>query len=88
MRCLPLVLILAACGSQPTKPVLVEVPGPTLYVDIPESMTAHPPLPPLVSASPLQCPAIAKERRDLLEDAYLQLDAIKALEGTPKKDPP
>lgn len=90
MRCIPFVLIAvlcccaATCQTRPTTPQVIEVPGPTKYVEIEDKLVQHPPLPPLVDtrANPLQCPAVANERRELLRDAYLNLDAIDAVEGT------
>lgn len=78
-----LTLALCACGPvRPGKPEVVRVPGPTQYVSIREALTAHPPLPPLTSATPFEAVGIAKQRRDLLEQCYGQLDQIKAIEGT------
>jgi len=76
-------LLVTACQSAPpTKAEVVQVPGPTLYVPIDPKLTAHPRLPPLVTTSPLQCPAVANERWELLGQAYRQLDAIGAVQGT------
>jgi hypothetical protein len=83
MRCVPVLLILAGCATSAPKIEVREVPGPTVYVAIDAKMTAHPPLPPLVTTSPIQCPEVADSRRNLLRDAYLQLDAIRAIQGTP-----
>lgn len=77
-----LIALVAGCTSQPTKPQIVEVPGPVRYVPIDSKLTAHPPLPPLVNTSPAQCPAVANERLWLLNDAYLKLDAIGNVQGT------
>lgn len=89
MRSLLWVLILApvlcgwtACQRRPSPPQVVEVPGPTKYVPIDPKLTSHPPLPPLVTTDPLQCPVVANQRRGLLGEAYRQLDAIKAVQGT------
>lgn len=81
-----MVLVLSGCPGnvRPAKPQVVEVPGPTRFVPIDAKLTSHPPLPPLVSTGPLQCPAVANERLDLLGEAYRQLDAIKAVQGTNK----
>lgn len=76
------ILALAACNQVPTKPQVIEVPGPITYVPIDPKLTFHPPLPPLVSSNPLECPAVAQTRLDLLGDAYRQLDSIRAVQGT------
>lgn len=80
---LTLAVLLAGCqNARPTKPQIVEIPGPTRFVPIDPKLTSHPPLPPLVTTGPLQCPVVAKDRWDLLGEAYRQLDAIKAVQGT------
>lgn len=83
MRCLlPLLILLVGCQHDPAKVEIREIPGPTVYVAIPDKLTAHPPLPIVVTTNPLQCPVVANERRELLRDAYFKLDAIKAIQGT------
>lgn len=76
--------LLTGCPGtvRPAMPQIVEIPGPVRYVPIDSKLTAHPPLPPLVNTSPLQCPAVANDRRELLDDAYRQLDAIGGVQGT------
>lgn len=82
-RFLPLLMVLASCASGPKPAEVVKVPGPTRYVRVDPKLTAHPPLPPEVTTTPLQCPAVANDRLDLLRSAYRALDAIDAIEGTP-----
>lgn len=75
--------ILGGCKSNPAKVEIHEVPGPTVYVPIDPKLTEHPILPPVTGkVPPIQAPRIAAERRSLLERCYIQLDQIKAVEGT------
>jgi hypothetical protein len=78
-----LAAILGGCKSGPAAVEIREVPGPTQYVKIDPKFTDHPNLPPVTGkVPPIQAPKIAAERRTLLERCYIQLDQIKAIEGT------
>lgn len=82
MRCLPILLILAGCASQPTRPVVVNIPGPVVYVSIPDTLTRPCPIAQPRNRSPLEAVRIAAERRKGLEDCNRKLQAIEAIEGT------
>jgi len=83
MRGVPVLLILlAGCASQPTRPVVVEIPGPKVYVAIPETMTRPCPVAMPRNRSPLEAVRVAVERRKGLEDCNRKLKAIDAIDGT------
>lgn len=73
------------CKTGPTKPQVVEVPGPTVYVQIPDGMVQHCPIERPRDATPLEAVRVAKARGDSLESCNRKLDAIKAVQGTEKK---
>lgn len=73
--------LLAGCRCIPTVEV-VEVPGPTRYVAIPEELTRPCPVEAPANASPLEAVRVAKARRDALESCNRDKARIRALGGT------
>lgn len=73
--------LLAGCKSIP-KVEVVEVPGPTRYVVIPDEMTRPCPIERPANASPLEAVRVAKARKDALEACNRSLARIRAIEGT------
>ena len=77
-----LILALAGCKSAPPKVEVVEVPGPTRYVTIPDVLTRPCPIEQKANNSPLEAVRVAKARKDALQTCNRQLEAIRAVEGT------
>lgn len=77
-----LAMLLIGCQTRPTKPQVVEIPGPTVYVEIPAAMVHHCPIEKPRDATPLEAVRVAKARGDSLASCNRKLDAIDAIEGT------
>lgn len=76
-----LILALAGCKSIPHVEV-VEVPGPTRYVQVDEQLTRPCPIEAPVNATPMEAVRVAKARKDSLEACNRKLERIRAIEGT------
>lgn len=81
-----LILAFALTGCpgnvRPTKPQIVEIPGPTLYVPIDARLTQDCPIEEPKEASPVEAVRVAKARRDALEQCNRDKAAIRAVQGT------
>lgn len=75
-------LFLAACGTRPPKVEVVEVPGPTRYIELPDYLTAECPIEEPASRVPMEAVRVAHARKESLQDCNRRLRAIRALEGT------
>lgn len=84
MRHLPLLLILlAGCGPvRPSKPEVIEVPGPTKFVPIDRSLTIRCPIEEPQSTAPAEAPRVAQARKQALQACNRQLESIEAVQGT------
>lgn len=78
-------LLLAGCASRPAKVQIVEIPGPTRYVEVPAKYTREQPIEQPRNASPLEAPRVAKARGEALQLCNADLARIRALQGTPPK---
>lgn len=77
-----LILALAGCKSAPPKVEVVEVPGPTRYVAIPDELTRPCPIEQKANNSPIEAVRVAKARKDALEACNRDKARIRAIEGT------
>lgn len=84
LRVLGLLILatLAGCQTRPPKVEVVEVPGPTRYVLIPDELTRPCPIEEPASRAPLEAVRVAKARKDALQACNRKLDAIRTIEGT------
>lgn len=75
------ILALAGCKSIP-KVEVVEVPGPTRYIAIPDELTRPCPIEEPANRAPLEAVRVAKSRKDALEACNRDKARIRAIEGT------
>lgn len=75
-------VLLAGCKTIPQVEV-VEVPGPTVYVEIPDQFTRDCPIEEPVSTVPMEAVRVAKARKDALEACNRNMARIRAISGTP-----
>jgi hypothetical protein len=76
-----LILLLAGCKTIP-KVDVVEVPGPTRYIELPGYLTADCPIEDPTSTAPMEAVRVAHARKESLQDCNRRMRSIRALQGT------
>lgn len=77
-----LLILLAGCATRPPRVEMVEVPGPTRYVEVPAELTRECPIEEPRDRSPMEAVRVAQARKQALEACNRDKARIRALQGT------